>query len=134
MILQGLRVIHGIVHGDIKPDNILVFSSEHGFQLKITDFGMAKEPGEEASESNEYECRGTPAYMSPESVARREIETAMDVWSLGCVVLTMVTGKHPWRDAKGKVLEPRRIVDLLALTEMMPGRYRKTCRKPERIS
>lgn len=123
MILNGLSYIHakGIVHCDLKPENILAFPSEDGYQLKITDFGLAKEAGEAASESKKYNYRGTPDYMSPESVPPRcEIETAMDIWSLGCVVLVMFTGEEMWRATGGEVLDPEEIIRLLASTDVMP--------------
>lgn len=104
MILKGLSCIRvkGIVHCDLKPENILVFPCEvHGYRFKITDFGMAKEPGEAVSESEKHRFHGTPTYMSPESIARREIETTTDIWSLGCVVLVMVTGRLLWHKTNG---------------------------------
>ncbi|XP_060675773.1 mitogen-activated protein kinase kinase kinase 20-like [Ziziphus jujuba] len=103
MILKGLHCIHeqGYVHCDLKPENILVFRTQYGTQLKISDFGLAKEPGKEDESmkeySNEFRFRGTPLYMSPESVAFGEmIEAPLDIWSLGCIVINMMTGKYAW--------------------------------------
>lgn len=104
MILNGLRCLHikGYVHCDLKPDNILVFpcNSQDGCcRLKLADFGLSKEPDEDdgrVSERYKYRFRGTPLYTSPESVAIGEIGPAMDIWSLGCIVIEMITGRHPW--------------------------------------
>ncbi|KAL5063973.1 hypothetical protein RYX36_025710 [Vicia faba] len=91
-IVEGLNHIHsnGFVHCDIKLQNILVF---HDGGIKIADFGLAKKSGEEQSR---LECRGTPLFMSPESVNNGEYESAADIWALGCAVVEMVTGKPAW--------------------------------------
>lgn len=97
MILKGLSSIHknGYVHCDLKPANILVFPSEQGLsQLKIADFGLAKELGERDL-GKPCSFRGTPLYMSPESVGISVIRPALDIWSLGCVVIEMITGNPP---------------------------------------
>ncbi|KAF2309416.1 hypothetical protein GH714_002132 [Hevea brasiliensis] len=103
MILKGLSSIHdnGYVHCDLKPANILVFpSDQQDFQLKIADFGLAKEPDEGNSRKflYQYTFHGTPLYMSPESVKLAEISPALDIWSLGCIVIEMITGKPPWHE------------------------------------
>nr|DAD41259.1 TPA_asm: hypothetical protein HUJ06_015582 [Nelumbo nucifera] len=101
-ILRGLRCIHanGYVHCDIKPQNILVCSYPDGSNgVKIADFGLAKTAGNEKrrTEGGVSELRGTPLYMSPESIARNEHEAPADIWALGCAVLEMVLGKPAWR-------------------------------------
>ena len=90
-IVEGLDHIHrnGFVHCDIKLQNILVFNDG---EIKIADFGLAKKTGEEQS----FECRGTPLFMSPESVNYCEYESPADIWALGCAVVEMVTGKPAW--------------------------------------
>ncbi|KAF2309370.1 hypothetical protein GH714_001785 [Hevea brasiliensis] len=85
MILKGLSSIHnnGYVHCDLKPANILVFpSDQQDFQLKIADFGLAKEPDEGNSRKffYQYTFRGTPLYMSPESIKLAEISPALNIW------------------------------------------------------
>ncbi|XP_020236645.1 mitogen-activated protein kinase kinase kinase 17 [Cajanus cajan] len=96
-IVEGLNHVHqkGFVHCDVKLQNILVF--EDG-EIKIADFGLAKEAGEEQSRS---ECRGTPMFMSPEQVIAGECGPAADIWALGCAVVEMVTGKPAWQVEKG---------------------------------
>ncbi|GMN31592.1 hypothetical protein TIFTF001_050748 [Ficus carica] len=91
-ILKGLYAIHakGFVHCDIKLQNILVFDDG---ATKIADFGLAKETGEQ---QGKCEIRGTPLYMSPESVNENEYESPCDVWALGCAVAEMAMGKPVW--------------------------------------
>ncbi|CAF2096308.1 unnamed protein product [Brassica rapa] len=106
MILEGLVSVHdhGYVHCDLKPDNLLLFprddvgvTKEVSYELKLSDFGMSTEAGEE-SVFWEFDSPylGTPLYMSPESVHYGVAEKSLDLWSLGCVVLEMYTGKSPW--------------------------------------
>ncbi|KAK0128837.1 Suppressor of Sensor Kinase (SLN1) [Cadophora gregata] len=103
-LLEGLAYLHesGIVHRDIKPENILL---NHNGVIKYVDFGAAKviarqgktlvaaEPGK-ANKS----MTGTPMYMSPEVIKGENPGRAgaVDVWSLGCVILEMATGRRPW--------------------------------------
>ncbi|XP_065874906.1 mitogen-activated protein kinase kinase kinase 20 [Euphorbia lathyris] len=91
-VLKGLRYIHakGFAHCDIKLQNLLLF--ENG-EVKIADFGLAKKLGEK---QGRLEFRGTPLYMSPESVNENEYESPCDIWALGCAVVEMITGKSAW--------------------------------------
>jgi len=104
MLLKGLSCIYynGHVHCDLKLANILVFPCrDHGVKghhLKIADFGLAREPGEDDSDKllHMYQYRGTPCYMSPESVQFVEITSALDIWSLGCIAVEMIKGRIAW--------------------------------------
>ncbi|XP_022774051.1 mitogen-activated protein kinase kinase kinase 17-like [Durio zibethinus] len=104
MLLEGIRDIHqrGYVHCDLKPANILVFpSDQYGSisSLKIADFGLVRRPGERDMSKVEPLMQafpGTAAYMPPESVTDGKISAALDIWSLGCIVIEMITGKLPW--------------------------------------
>ncbi|KAG1347110.1 mitogen-activated protein kinase kinase kinase 18-like [Cocos nucifera] len=93
-LLEGLRSIHaeGYVHCDIKLQNILVQSDG---DVRIADFGLAKKTGDKLDDCPRL--RGTPIYMSPESVARNEYEAPADIWSLGCAVVEMASGRPAWR-------------------------------------
>ena len=91
----GFAHEQGILHRDLKPSNILLASD--GTPL-ITDFGLAKQTGSDASLTRSGMLVGTPAYMSPEQAGGRRnlIGPASDVYSLGCVLYFALTGRSPF--------------------------------------
>jgi serine/threonine-protein kinase len=108
-IAAGLSASHaqGLVHRDIKPANILL---EDGVErVTITDFGLARAV-DDASITQTGTVAGTPAYMSPEQVRGEAIEPASDLFSLGCVLYAISTGRAPFR-AETAYGTMRRIVD-----------------------
>jgi mitogen-activated protein kinase kinase kinase ANP1 len=97
-ILEGLSYLHAqsIVHRDLKCANILVM--EDG-TLKISDFGTAKHVKTNCHQDIANKCaslKGTPYYMAPEILRRTGHNTSADIWSLGCLLIEMLTGKAPW--------------------------------------
>lgn len=88
-ILEGLDYIHsiGIAHCDLKGQNILI--GEDG--VKISDFGCAK-LGPELDQP----IAGTPMFMAPEVASGKEQGFPSDIWSLGCTIIEMTTGRPPW--------------------------------------
>ncbi len=94
-VCAGLEEAHraGVVHRDIKPQNILI--DKHN-NVKILDFGLAKLAG--ASKITGEICRiGTTYYMSPEQAQAGEPDPRTDIWSLGVVLYRMVTGEIPFK-------------------------------------
>eukprot|EP00667_Euglena_gracilis_P004389 EG_transcript_4410 len=94
-ILKGLEYLHGrqVVHGDIKPANILVSVNEG---VKVTDFGTSFK----ASQRNEggLPLMGTANYMAPEVIQTCRSSAAADIWSLGCTIIEMATARVPWSE------------------------------------
>ena len=83
---------HGIVHRDIKPDNILFVGGGED-RVKLIDFGIARRIGDTLNLTRTGMRIGTPCYMSPEQArGARDIDARADVFVLGCVLYECVTG------------------------------------------
>ena len=100
--LAGLAYLHsnGVLHRDIKPANVLI--SAHG-TAKLSDFGSAQlapenEPMAATMQQSSARLTGaTPFFMSPEVMNETQLGRRTDVWSFGCYVLNMATGRPPWQ-------------------------------------
>ncbi|KAL0562358.1 mitogen-activated protein kinase kinase kinase, partial [Marasmius crinis-equi] len=94
-ILDGLEYLHskGILHRDLKADNILV---EMEGVCKISDFGISKRTAE--SDGAGTAMQGTAFWMAPEVInpQGKPHNFKVDIWSLGYVVLEMLAGTRPW--------------------------------------
>ncbi|RLM55149.1 hypothetical protein C2845_PM10G09950 [Panicum miliaceum] len=93
-LLAGAEAMHGrgIVHRDIRPDNILV---SDGGAVKICNYGAAKSIAEKDPPC--YDPAGTCAYVAPEVLVKSADHGALvDAWSLGCVMAELLTGKPPF--------------------------------------
>jgi serine/threonine protein kinase len=84
----------GIVHRDVKPENI--FLERRTGRTLLADFGVALALGEPEGVTQSGTTVGTPAYMSPEQVDGRPLNGLSDIYSLGLVGWEMVTGQRPW--------------------------------------
>ncbi|XP_054803859.1 mitogen-activated protein kinase kinase kinase 17-like [Prosopis cineraria] len=102
-ILKGLKYLHGngIVHCDLKCKNVLLGSSG---DIKLADFGCARRVEDlknkclmkkKNNKSLEH-VSGTPLWMAPEVLRNEKLDFAADIWSLGCTVIEMTTGRPPW--------------------------------------
>ncbi len=113
---SALYAMHslGIVHRDIKPDNILIAK---GGTVKLMDFGLAKANDNRITKSNVV--MGTPCYMAPEQALGKDVDNRADIYALGLVLYEMLTGKVVFRD--GDILT-RQITEMPPkLSEIEPG-------------
>ncbi|XP_078079908.1 mitogen-activated protein kinase kinase kinase 14 isoform X2 [Mustelus asterias] len=98
-VLEALEHLHshGIVHGDIKADNVLI--SQRGLEVYLCDFGHSTQlTSAGRSTSHGSQCLGTVTHMAPEVVAGREFGVKTDSWSVACMMLHMLTSRHPWKN------------------------------------
>ncbi|KAF8045471.1 hypothetical protein N665_4855s0001 [Sinapis alba] len=94
-LVSALRHVHsnGIAHCDVKSKNVLVANG--GSSVKLADFGSAMELEKPTAA---IAPRGSPLWMAPEVLRREYQGPESDVWSLGCTVIEMLTGKPAWED------------------------------------
>ena len=99
-VAAGLAAAHrcGLIHRDVKPDNIFLTADS----VKLLDFGLARSVAGTSFETNLEEADwvlGTPAFMSPEQAQALAVDERTDLFSLGCVLYRLLTGKLPFDGA-----------------------------------
>ena len=114
-LLAGVGSMHadGIVHGDLKPGNVLV--GEHDRRLKICDLGLARSAA--APPPDEQQVDGTVGYIAPEVLlCEKDCGAPVDMWALGCIMAELVTGRplFPEEDLCRQLIG---IIDLLGIPD-----------------
>ena len=119
-VLDTLVYLHsiGIVHRDIKMENIVLIRHENGLDIKLVDFGLSelKFPNKKL----DWFC-GTVAYMAPEFHLKQDYTESVDLWSLGVMAYTMIAKKFPFNGINEKEIIDRILVkvpDFLKFSEM----------------
>lgn len=94
-LCAGLAAAHaaGVVHRDLKPDNVLVEAATG--RAVITDFGIARSI-DDAGVTQVGTVVGTPRYMAPEQLAGKDVDARADLFSLGVMLFELATGERPW--------------------------------------
>jgi len=96
-LAEALAVAHerGVIHRDVKPDNVMIETSGESSRVVLTDFGVAHITGMETMTATGA-LVGSPAYMSPEQSRGLDVSPASDLWSFGAMLYEMVTGVVPF--------------------------------------
>jgi serine/threonine-protein kinase len=125
-IAEGLEAAHlaGVIHRDIKPDNIMVLGSPGAEEIKLMDFGIARmmDSGNTANLTRTGMIMGTPAYMAPEQAEGATISERTDIYALGVVLYEMLTGSVPFKASTPSAV-------LIKHLQEQPARLRKIRRE-----
>ena len=125
VFLRGKEGEMSIVHGDVKPTNIMISPSG---QLKVLDFGIATTSGK----SNRPHSYGTPAYMAPEQISGKPLDARTDIFAFGAVLFELITGERlfPERDPALLVRDRLNVdgtLDLFRITTKVGARCPELC-------
>jgi Protein kinase domain/PEGA domain/Putative zinc-finger len=116
---------HGMVHRDIKPSNLMLTRQGNRAVVKVLDFGLAKVQSEGAVDgglTHEGQMLGTPDYIAPEQISNaRRADIRADIYSLGCTIYYLLTGKPPFRgDSLYDILQAHHSMDATPLNLLRP--------------
>ncbi|HEX9049013.1 MAG TPA: serine/threonine-protein kinase [Anaeromyxobacter sp.] len=102
-VCEALEAAHakGVVHRDLKPDNVFVVEREGEDFVKVLDFGIAKlrDSGDDQASTMSGMILGTPHYMSPEQALGKSVDRLADVWAAGVVLYEVLAGAVPFTAA-----------------------------------
>jgi serine/threonine protein kinase len=119
-IAQGLAYAHerGVVHRDVKPSNVLLCGDARAL---LADFGIARLVGSTEHHTRTGDAIGSPAYLAPEQVSGEELTPAVDIYSLGLVMLEALTGQRAFPGSPVEAAMARLNAAPAMPTELDPG-------------
>jgi hypothetical protein len=93
-VAEGVKYLHynGLMHRDLKLDNIMISRTSDGFTVKLTDFGLSDITSRQTCK---YKC-GTIYYIAPEMIQNLNYNCSIDIWSIGVVLYYLLFHKLPW--------------------------------------
>jgi serine/threonine-protein kinase len=112
-LLEGLAAAHraGVIHRDIKPDNVVLAEGPTGVLPKLLDFGIARlENDVDARLTQVGSFVGTPAYMAPEQMRNGPTDERVDVWGVGALLYHLIAGEAPF-GVQDLLLVMRRVLE-----------------------
>ncbi len=121
----GLAHKHGIIHRDMKPDNVFLVREDDAEVCKVLDFGIARHPGG-LDDSGGLKTKtgavlGTPYYMSPEQATAKPVDHLTDIWSYGVIAAECITGKRPFEsDSVGGLFSAICMEPIVAPSQLDP--------------
>ncbi|HVQ54369.1 MAG TPA: serine/threonine-protein kinase [Thermoanaerobaculia bacterium] len=128
--VAALGVAHaaGIVHRDIKPDNLMLTAKKD--RLKLVDLGIAKRMDEDKGLTQTGQAVGTPQYISPEQIRGvKDIDARADIYSLGATLFQLVTGRAPFEGSSGALVMSMHLTHPLPdPRKFVPGLSEGICR------
>ena len=137
---RALAVAHtaGVVHHDVKPENMLLAGTGENEAVKLIDFGISEDAAQPPAAGGDW-IVGTPAYMSPERLTGESLaDPRSDIWSLGVTLHELATGRQPFSGASDAELCQRiasgHAPDLVKDTRLLPRAMRDvvwSCVRPD---
>lgn len=123
-VLDGLSHAHnrGVIHRDIKPNNIMLARGNGGgWTVKIIDFGTAKEVDNEGEATRAEDLACSPLYMSPEQATGEKVDFRSDLYSVGCSLFEVLTGRTPFVGRSLSVVMRHQLEDPPSLKQASGG-------------
>ncbi|MFT4623406.1 MAG: serine/threonine protein kinase [Myxococcota bacterium] len=112
---------HGIVHRDLKPANVFVVGRADDEHVKVLDFGLVKQIGEDGEITGARRAIGSPPYMAPEQARAEDVDARADIYAVGVILFELLTGRVPFLGAtSAEILYAHTASPVPALAEVLP--------------